>query len=79
MRNLVRGEILRQKACAVDAPTIISSYSRQVGDDRGNVTSLPVRKIHNILLLPMWSVFGALLITCASAARFGKRRAGFRL
>lgn len=31
MRNLVRGEILRQIACAVDAPTIVSSYSRHVG------------------------------------------------
>lgn len=30
VRNLVRGEILRQIACTVDAPTTISSYSRQV-------------------------------------------------
>lgn len=77
MRNLVRGEILRQKACTVDAPTIISSYSRQVGVGRKYVTSLPVCKIHNILLLSVWSVPGALLITCASVIRFGKRRPGF--
>lgn len=42
-----------------------------------DVISSPVCKIHNILLLPLWSCPGALFISCTSVAWLKERRFGF--